>query len=229
MCGLGPACACDTTWDRVTVAGLSRSEQNKCEAGQASKQGPWCHLLWVWDWSRGHQDTQDTAWAINTYSRRHAPPPSRCFSHSMDHPGFFQYSNFCRDDDFVWLNCENISMALHRTKLRDLAETAKVVSGRKFIRNSGEICSLHHKIEDRWARSYSGQASPDLRLSLWLCTKPHSSIAIQLKRSKSSISFWTEKLFYQGFPRSKQLDCETMSFITQAVMVGTGDTQQRIL
>ena len=142
---------------------------------------------------------------------------------------FFNIQTFAEMTILFGINCENISMALHRTKLRDLAETAKVVSGRKFIRNSGEICSLHHKIEDRWARSYSGQASPDLRLSLWLCTKPHSSIAIQLKRSKSSISFWTEKLFYQGFPRSKQLDCETMSFITQAVMVGTGDTQQRIL
>ena len=94
---------------------------------------------------------------------------------------FFNIQTFAEMTILFGINCENISMALHRTKLRDLAETAKVVSGRKFIRNSGEICSLHHKIEDRWARSYSGQASPDLRLSLWLCTKPHSSIAIQLK------------------------------------------------
>ena len=32
------------------------------------------------------------------------------------------------------VNCENISMALHRTNLGDLAQTAKVVSGHKLIR-----------------------------------------------------------------------------------------------
>ena len=36
------------------------------------------------------------------------------------------------------VNCENISMTLHRTNLGDLAQTAKVVSGHKLIRNSGE-------------------------------------------------------------------------------------------
>ena len=36
------------------------------------------------------------------------------------------------------VNCENISMALHRTNLGDLTQTAKVVSGRKFITNYGE-------------------------------------------------------------------------------------------
>ena len=72
----------------------------------------------------------------------HAPQPSRCSSHSMDHPAFFNIQTFAEMTILFGVNCENISMALHRTTLRDLAETAKVVSGRKFIRNSGEIAFI---------------------------------------------------------------------------------------
>ena len=55
---------------------------------------------------------------------------------------FFNIQTFAEMTILFGINCENISMALHRTKLRDLAETAKVVSGRKFIRNSGEIAFI---------------------------------------------------------------------------------------
>ena len=60
----------------------------------------------------------------------------------MDHPAFFNIQTFAEMTILFGVNCENISMALHRTTLRDLAETAKVVSGRKFIRNSGEIAFI---------------------------------------------------------------------------------------
>ena len=66
------------------------------------------------------------------------------------------------------VNCENISMTLHRTNLGDLAQTAKVVSGHKLIRNSGE--GVFYPDSDRWARSYSGQDNPDLSLGLHWAT-----------------------------------------------------------
>ncbi len=68
------------------------------------------------------------------------------------------------------INCENISMALHRTKLRDLAETAKVVSGRKFIRNSGEIAFI---IRLRTDEQGAIQVKPALTLDwVWLSHIP---------------------------------------------------------
>ena len=211
----------------------SRSEQNKCEAGRASKQGPWCHLLWsgAGHWSLGHQAVCDNLTPPGPltpiHGSGHAPQPSRCSSHSMDHPAFFNIQTFAEMTILFGVNCENISMALHRTTLRDLAETAKVVSGRKFIRNSGEIAFIIRLRTDEQQGAF--RVKPTLTL-VWApdsALQPNFSIAFQLKPSKSSKSFWSE-LFYQGFPRSKQLDCETMSFIARAVTGGMG-TQQRIL
>ena len=129
------------TWDRVTrCRTLVRSEQNKCEAGQG--QAEQTRSLMPSSLGRnGHQTWtlwHDTAWAINTYSRRHAPQPSRCSGHSIDHPAFYNIHNFAEMTILFGVNCENISMALHRTNLGDLTQTAKVVSGRKFITNYGE-------------------------------------------------------------------------------------------
>ena len=119
--------------------------------------------------------------------------------HSIDHPAFFNIHNFAEMTILFGVNCEHISMALHHTNLGDLTQTAKVVSGRKFIRNSGEEFFIRVLTDEQGAI----QVKPALTL-VWVCTEPHSWLAIQLKRSKSSISFSME-LFYQGFPRQNNL------------------------
>ena len=64
--------------------------------------------------------------------------PQGVSGHSIDHPAFYNIHNFAEMTILFGVNCENISMALHRTNLGDLTKTAKVVSGRKFITNYGE-------------------------------------------------------------------------------------------
>ena len=214
------------TWDRVTRGWtLGRSEQNKCEAGQG--QAEQTRSLMPSSLGRnGHQTwtlRHDTASAINTYSRRHAPQPSRCSGHSIDHPAFFNIHNFAEMTILFGANCENISMALHRTNLEDLTQTAKVVSGRKFIRNSGEEFFIRILTDEQGAI----QVKPALTL-VWVCTEPHSSLAIQLKRSKSSISVSME-LFYQGFPHPNNLTVKQWALLHAARCWGLGTTQQRIL